>query len=345
MTSCSGCTRRPERSHTRSACTPCSSRSQQASCSSPAHLSASPAASRGLLREPKVAFAAITSLLALGLIAQAIFIGADHLRQLRRALPVLLLPSARAAFALYARRGGGHAHRCSARRVLAVLAMRFPLSHYSARSSDSTDVVGRPADSRRCSASEPAPRSSASPPWCLPPSPPTSGFGRGRVHHAGAHGRTRRTGRHRRRPRRLERQHRVRATDTSLPADRTWIDHAEVGPVTLVEPPGTTSAPQSSSCSGIARSPASRFFPTPSRRLARESPDPRRLRRHAPHSVGPVARTGTGRPDEHLDDLRRREARAVDCQTARLHPSTCGTRPATACGSRRGRRAARSTTG
>ncbi len=95
------------RSHTRSACTPCSSRSPPASCSSPAHSSASPAGSRGLAREPKVGVRRNHVPACPRADRAGDLHRLHHLGQLRRALPVLLLPSARCRRSASTPPGGG----------------------------------------------------------------------------------------------------------------------------------------------------------------------------------------------------------------------------------------------
>ena len=98
---------------------------------------------RGLTRpasRAESAFAAITSLLALGLIAQAIFIGATISGNFGERYLFFFFPLLAAAFGLYAARGGSRGSVLVLSGLFAVLAMRFPLSHYSALSSDSTTL-------------------------------------------------------------------------------------------------------------------------------------------------------------------------------------------------------------
>jgi hypothetical protein len=86
------------------------------------------------------AFAAITVLLALGLTAQAVFIGATISGNFGERYLFFFFPLLAVAFGLYASRGGARGWVCALAGLLAVLAMRFPLSHYSLRSSDSTTL-------------------------------------------------------------------------------------------------------------------------------------------------------------------------------------------------------------
>ena len=133
------CPARDDR-HTRSASTPSSSRSQRESCSFPAALVG---LARGITRpasRAESAFAAITTLLALGLIAQAVFIGATISGNFGERYLFFFFPLLAAAFGLYAARGGSRASVLVLSGLIAVLAMRFPLSHYSALSSDSTTL-------------------------------------------------------------------------------------------------------------------------------------------------------------------------------------------------------------
>ena len=84
------------------------------------------------------ALGAITTLLALGLTAQAIFIGATISGNFGERYLFYFFPLLAVAFGLYARRGGSRGLVCALAGLLAVLALRFPLSHYIRRSSDST---------------------------------------------------------------------------------------------------------------------------------------------------------------------------------------------------------------
>jgi hypothetical protein len=98
---------------------------------------------RGLTRpasRAESAFAAITSLLALGLIGQAIFIGATISGNFGERYLFFFFPLLAAAFGLYAARGGSRGSVLVLSGLFAVLAMRFPLSHYSSLSSDSTTL-------------------------------------------------------------------------------------------------------------------------------------------------------------------------------------------------------------
>jgi hypothetical protein len=86
------------------------------------------------------ALAAITVFLALGLIAQAVFIGATISGNFGERYLFFFFPLLAVAFGLYARRGGARVWVCGLAGLLALLAIRFPLSHYSLRSSDSTTL-------------------------------------------------------------------------------------------------------------------------------------------------------------------------------------------------------------
>ncbi len=114
----------------------------QASSSCPARSSASREASFGRCRRSSRAFATITTLFALGLIAQAIFIGSTISGNFGERYLFFFIPLLPLAFVLYARRGGAKGPVLAIAGVLAVLAMRFPLSHYAGRSSDSPTLWG-----------------------------------------------------------------------------------------------------------------------------------------------------------------------------------------------------------
>ncbi len=103
---------------------------------------------RGVLRpasRAESAFAAITVLLALGVTAQAVLIAATISGNFGERYLFVFFPLLAVAFGLYARRGGARAWVCGLAALLVVLAMRFPLSHYTPHSSDSTLLwaVGR----------------------------------------------------------------------------------------------------------------------------------------------------------------------------------------------------------
>jgi hypothetical protein len=95
---------------------------------------------RGLVRPHSTAesaFAAITSLLALGLVAQSVFVAATVSGNFGERYVFFVFPLLTPAFALYARRGGSRTPALVGAALLALLAMRFPLSHYFGRSTDS----------------------------------------------------------------------------------------------------------------------------------------------------------------------------------------------------------------
>jgi len=83
------------------------------------------------------AFATITSLFAAGVIAQAIFIGSTISGNFGERYLFFFFPLLAPAFLLYARRSGGRPAVITIACVLAVAAMRFPLSHFVAHGSDS----------------------------------------------------------------------------------------------------------------------------------------------------------------------------------------------------------------
>ena len=84
------------------------------------------------------AFAAITVFLTAGLIAQAVFIGATISGNFGERYVFVAFPLFAISFGLYARRGGARTPVLLLAGVLAVLAMRAQLSHYAPQSSDST---------------------------------------------------------------------------------------------------------------------------------------------------------------------------------------------------------------
>lgn len=100
---------------------------------------------RGLARpasRSESAFASITVLLAVGVIAQAVLIAATISGNFGERYLFYFFPLLGVAFGLYARRGGARAWVCGLGALLALLAMRFPLSHYRSHSSDSTLLWG-----------------------------------------------------------------------------------------------------------------------------------------------------------------------------------------------------------
>jgi len=98
---------------------------------------------RGVVRPASIAesaFATITALFALGLIAQAIFIGSTISGNFGERYLFFFFPLLAVAFGLYAVRGGSRVWVLVLSGLFVVLAMRFPLSHYTAVSSDSTTL-------------------------------------------------------------------------------------------------------------------------------------------------------------------------------------------------------------
>jgi hypothetical protein len=94
----------------------------------------------GLARPQTVAeqsFAWLTVLLGAGVIAQAVFIGSTVSGGFGERYLIYVVPLIAAAFGLYARRGGSRAAVLALSALIALLAMRFPLTHYTGRSSDS----------------------------------------------------------------------------------------------------------------------------------------------------------------------------------------------------------------
>jgi hypothetical protein len=85
----------------------------------------------------EAAFAVICSLLAVGLIAEAVFIGATLSRNFGERYLFFFFPLLLPAFALYARRGGARAVVFALAGALALLAILFPLTGYANHSSDS----------------------------------------------------------------------------------------------------------------------------------------------------------------------------------------------------------------
>ena len=82
-------------------------------------------------------FAWLTVLLGAGVIAQAVFIGSTVSGGFGERYLIYVVPLLAAAFGLYARRGGGRGAVLGLSAFFALLAMRFPLTHYTGRSSDS----------------------------------------------------------------------------------------------------------------------------------------------------------------------------------------------------------------
>ena len=194
---------------------------------------------RGLVRPASTvesAFAAITSLFALGLIAQAIFVASTVSGNFGERYTFFFFPLLTIAFGLYARSSGSRAPAVALAAVCALLAMRFPLSHYLGRSSDSTtleafgklgSLIG--VSTAALCASLAAVALAAVAAWVAwqPRSRAPVALAVAVVSQAivavGAGASTVDTGRQAR---------------SVLPADARWVDHARVGDVTLVGPPG-----------------------------------------------------------------------------------------------------------
>jgi Dolichyl-phosphate-mannose-protein mannosyltransferase len=85
----------------------------------------------------EAAFAVICSLLAGGLIAESVFVAATVSGNFGERYLFFFFPLLLPAFALYARRGGARAVVAGVAGVLVLLAVVFPLTDYSGRSSDS----------------------------------------------------------------------------------------------------------------------------------------------------------------------------------------------------------------
>ena len=196
---------------------------------------------RGVLRpmsSAESAFAAITTLFALGLVAQSIFIGATISGNFGERYLFFFFPLLPLAFCLYARRGGAVGPVLATAGVLAVLAMRFPLSHYAGRSSDSPTLWGVVGFESWFGVATGAlivsvaavglavvaayvglrPRSRAGIALTVALVTQIGIASAATAWNVSTD---------------------VNARRTSLPADAQWVDHAAVGPVTLVEPPGS----------------------------------------------------------------------------------------------------------
>jgi Dolichyl-phosphate-mannose-protein mannosyltransferase len=196
---------------------------------------------RGIVRPRSTAesaFATITTLSALGLIAQAIFIGSTISGNFGERYLFFFFPLLPLAFVLYARRGGSRAPVLAIAGVLAVLAMRFPLSHYAGRSSDSPTLwgvlgfetwFGVGTGALLISLAGVALAAVAAYVGLRPRSRITLALTIALVAQVGIASAAAA----------WNVNTDVRARNTSLPADAQWIDHAAVGPVTLVEPPGS----------------------------------------------------------------------------------------------------------
>ena len=94
----------------------------------------------GLVRPQTVAeesFAWLSVLLGAGVIAQAVFIGSTVSGGFGERYLIYIVPLLATAFGLYARRGGGRVAVLGLSAFFALLAMRFPLTHYTGRGSDS----------------------------------------------------------------------------------------------------------------------------------------------------------------------------------------------------------------
>jgi Dolichyl-phosphate-mannose-protein mannosyltransferase len=184
------------------------------------------------------AFATITTLFAFGLIAQAIFIGSTISGNFGERYLFFFIPLLPLAFVLYARRGGAKGPVLAIAGILAVLAMRFPLSHYAGRSSDSPTLwgvlgfetwFGVATGALLISLAAVALAAVAAYVGLRPKSRVTLALTVALAAQVGIASAAAA----------WNVNSDVRARDTSLPADAQWIDHAGVGPVTLVEPPGS----------------------------------------------------------------------------------------------------------
>ena len=94
----------------------------------------------GLVRPQTVveeSFAWLTVLLGAAVVAQAVFIGSTVSGGFGERYLIYVVPLLATAFGLYARRGGGRVAVLGLSALFALLAMRFPLTHYTDRSSDS----------------------------------------------------------------------------------------------------------------------------------------------------------------------------------------------------------------
>jgi hypothetical protein len=195
---------------------------------------------RGIVRPASVAesaFAAITTLFALGLVAQSVFIGSTISGNFGERYLFFVFPLLPLAFCLYARRGGAVGPVLAIAGVLAVVAMRFPLSHYAGRSSDSPTLWGVVGFESWFGVATGAlivsvaavllavvaayaglrPRSRAVLALSVALVTQIGIASAAAAWNVGTD---------------------VAARSSSLPADAQWVDHAAVGPVTLVEPPG-----------------------------------------------------------------------------------------------------------
>ena len=83
------------------------------------------------------AFAWLTVLLGAAVIAEAVFVGSTVSGNFGERYLIYVVPLLAPAFGLYARRGGGRAAALCLSAVFALVALRFPLTHYTDHSSDS----------------------------------------------------------------------------------------------------------------------------------------------------------------------------------------------------------------
>ena len=283
-------------------------------------------------------FAWLTVLLGAGVIAQAVFIGSTVSGGFGERYLIYVVPLLAAAFGLYARRGGGRTAVLGLSAFFALLAMRFPLTHYTGRSSDSpllwavsraqlplgaanaallvslvavalavlAAAVGLRPQRRYGAAlavaiAVQAVVAAAAVSWDV-----------------GLNAQVRRS---------------------TFPAELRWIDHAAIGPVTMLQTPDSNRGAadeqflwnRSLTRVGLlARSARDRRLRQPDR--------PRGERRRAQHRVRPGERRDRRRRNPHVDDLRRRTRRRVDLASGHALRALAARRagPAPAC--RRGAR-------
>jgi hypothetical protein len=190
---------------------------------------------RGLTRPTSTlesAFATITCLFAVGIVAQAVFVASTVSGNFGERYIFFVFPLLTIAFALYARRDGSPAPALVLAAAFVVLAMRFPLSHYLSRSTDAATLqavaklsVLTGSSAAALYASLIAVALAAVAAWVAlrPRSRAPVALAVAVVSQAviavGAGASTLSTG---------------RLARTVLPADTQWVDHAHTGDVTLV---------------------------------------------------------------------------------------------------------------
>ena len=195
--------------------------------------------SRALLRPAarvERAYAAITTLFAFGLFAQAVFVASTISGNFGERYLFFFIPLLVPAFVIYARRGGSLGWIVGISLAIALLAMRFPLSHYVGKSSDSPllwgvlqleSLLGVANGALVISAG--AVLLAAFAVWVAlrPRHRLAAALTIAIVSQAALAAAASAWGTH---ISRLDRR--------ALPADARWLDHARVGPVTLVGTPG-----------------------------------------------------------------------------------------------------------